>query len=118
MTRMCSPLYVYAMVNTLLKASRPTKTNRSSDIENGSGIERANSSKKAGSTSAKLTPCLLRFDFALVGSHSMLMIEDMHNICIGQGERSKFYDLVTYCSTRGTAQYLQIGKGSASLARA
>jgi hypothetical protein len=65
---MCSPLYVYAMVNTLLKASRPIRTNRSSDI--------------------KLIPCLLRFDFALVGSHSMLMIEDMHNICIGQGERS------------------------------
>jgi len=42
----------------------------------------------------------------------MLMIEDMHNICIGQGEQSKFYDLVTYCSTRGTAQYLQIGKST------
>jgi len=103
MTRTCSPLYVYAMVNTLLKASRPIRTNRSSDIENGSGIERANSSLKAGSTSEKLIPGLLRFDLALVGSHSMLMIKNMHIICRSQGEQSEFSELMAHNAIRETA---------------
>ena len=34
----------------------------------------------------------------------MRMIEDMHNICINQGELSEFWDLVANNAIRGTSR--------------